>query len=240
MSQLQNKKQIIALYERLSRDDEQQGESNSIVNQKHFLEEYAKKNGLFNFRHFYDDGVSGTTFDRVGFNSMIAEVESGNVSTVIVKDMSRFGRDYLKVGFYTEVMFREKGVRFIAISNGVDSDNQENSDFTPFLNVMNEFYCRDTSRKIQAIFQSRMKEGKRVSPSIPYGYLHDPNDKQKLIVDEVAAKIVRRIFRMVIEGKSLRKIADTLCEEKVLIPSAYWWEHHPDHAHTKVYRDKYR
>ena len=172
--------------------------------------------------------------------AMIAEIERGNVSTVIVKDMSRFGRDYLKVGFYTEVMFREKGVRFIAISNGVDSDNQENSDFTPFLNVMNEFYCRDTSRKIQAIFQSKMKEGKRVSPSVPYGYLHDPNDKHKLIVDEVAAKTVRQIFQMAIEGKSLGKIADTLCEEKVLIPSAYWWEHHPDHAHTKVYQDKYR
>ena len=137
-----------ALYERLSRDDELIGESNSIKNQKQLLESYAHKNGYSPIRHFTDDGVSGTTFEREGFQAMIAEVEAGNVSAVIVKDMSRFGRDYLKVGFYTEVMFKEKGVRFIAINNGIDSANQQDSDFTPFLNIMNEWYARDASRKI--------------------------------------------------------------------------------------------
>ena len=131
---------ITALYCRLSRDDELQGDSNSIVNQKNILSKYAKDNGFENPKFFIDDGVSGTTFEREGFQAMIAEVENGNVSTVIVKDMSRFGRDYLKVGFYTEVMFAEKDVRFIAINNGIDSANQTESDFTPFLNIMNEWY----------------------------------------------------------------------------------------------------
>lgn len=127
---------ITALYERLSRDDELQGESNSITNQKAFLEDYARRNNFQNIRHFTDDGVSGTTFDRKGFQAMIAEVEAGKVATIIVKDMSRFGRDYLKVGFYTEVMFKDKDVRFIAVNNGIDSDKQNDNDFTPFLNIM--------------------------------------------------------------------------------------------------------
>lgn len=168
---------IIALYERLSRDDELQGESNSITNQKKFLQDFAQRNGLTNIRHFTDDGVSGTTFDRPGFKAMIAEVEAGKVACVVVKDMSRFGRDYLKVGFYTDVLFQEKGVRFIAVNNGIDSDKQGENDFTPFLNIMNEWYARDCSRKIKAIFKSRMQDGKRVSPSVPYGYRRDPNDK---------------------------------------------------------------
>ena len=130
------KTKITALYERLSRDDELQGPSNSILNQQAFLEDYAQRNGFTNIRHFTDDGVSGTTFDRDGFKAMIAEVEAGNVSTIIVKDMSRFGRDYLKVGFYTDVMFRDKGIRFIAVNNGIDSDKQGDNDFTPFLNIM--------------------------------------------------------------------------------------------------------
>ncbi|MFI3255501.1 MAG: recombinase family protein, partial [Eubacteriales bacterium] len=170
MNQNQSKTQkITALYSRLSRDDEQTGESNSITNQKSYLEQYANTNGFKNCVHFYDDGVSGTTFDREGFNQMIAQVEQGNVTAIITKDMSRIGRDYLKVGFYTEIMFKEHNVRFIAVNSGVDSDNQQGNDFTPFLNVINEFYCRDTSRKIKAVFQSRMSEGKRVSPSVPFG-----------------------------------------------------------------------
>ena len=151
MSKQLNSIKITALYERLSRDDELQGESNSITNQKHFLEDYARKNGFVNIRHFTDDGVSGTTFDREGFQSMIAEVEAGNVAVIIVKDMSRFGRDYLKVGFYTEVMFKEKGVRFIAINNGIDSSNQQDSDFTPFLNIMNELILKGTHRSFDAL-----------------------------------------------------------------------------------------
>ena len=228
-----------ALYERLSRDDELIGESNSIKNQKQLLENYAHKNGYSPIRHFTDDGVSGTTFEREGFQAMIAEVEAGNVSAVIVKDMSRFGRDYLKVGFYTEVMFKEKGVRFIAINNGIDSANQQDSDFTPFLNIMNEWYARDASRKIQAVFKSRMQDGKRVSPSVPYGYLRSPEDKQKLIIDEEPAAVVRRIYQMVIEGKGVTAIADILTAEKVLIPSAYAKIHCPENNHSKGFTNPY-
>lgn len=228
---------ITALYERLSRDDELQGPSNSILNQQAFLEDYAKRNSFTNVRHFTDDGVSGTTFDREGFKAMIAEVEAGNVATIIVKDMSRFGRDYLKVGFYTDVMFRDKGVRFIAVNNGIDSDKQGDNDFTPFLNIMNEFYARDSSRKIQAIFKARMQDGKRVSPSVPYGYRRDPQDKQHLIVDEEAAAVVRRIFQMVIEGYGVKGIADALTADKILIPSAYAKLHNPENDHSKGFHD---
>ena len=228
---------ITALYERLSRDDELQGPSNSILNQQAFLEDFCKRNSFTNVRHFTDDGVSGTTFDRDGFKAMIAEVEAGNVATIIVKDMSRFGRDYLKVGFYTDVMFRDKGVRFIAVNNGIDSDKQGDNDFTPFLNIMNEFYARDSSRKIQAIFKARMQDGKRVSPSVPYGYRRDPQDKQHLVVDEEAAAVVRRIFQMVIEGYGVKGIADALTADKVMIPSAYAKLHNPENDHSKGFHD---
>ena len=240
MSKQLNSIKITALYERLSRDDELQGESNSITNQKHFLEDYARKNGFVNIRHFTDDGVSGTTFDREGFQSMIAEVEAGNVAVIIVKDMSRFGRDYLKVGFYTEVMFKEKGVRFIAINNGIDSSNQQDSDFTPFLNIMNEWYARDSSRKIQAIFKARMQEGKRVSPSVPYGYRRDPDDKQHLIIDPQPAAVVRHIFKLVLEGNGVNRIADILYADKILIPSAYAEKYYPENQHSKSFHDPIR
>lgn len=151
-----NQGKITALYERLSRDDELQGESNSILNQKKYLEDYARKNGFNNIQHFTDDGYSGTNFNRPGFQSMIAEIEAGHIATVIVKDMSRFGRNYLEVGFYTEIQFPSKGVRFIAINNNVDSANPTDNDFTPFLNIMNEWYAKDTSNKIRAVFKSRM------------------------------------------------------------------------------------
>lgn len=231
---------ITALYERLSRDDELQGESNSITNQKIFLEDYARRNNFQNIRHFTDDGVSGTTFDRKGFQSMIAEVEAGKVATIIVKDMSRFGRDYLKVGFYTEVMFKDKDVRFIAVNNGIDSDKQNDNDFTPFLNIMNEWYARDSSRKIQAIFKSRMEKGLRCSGSVPYGYRRDPEDKQHLIVDEEPAAVVRRIFQMVIDGYGVMSIADALTADKVMIPSAYAKCSYPENNHSKGFHDPYR
>ena len=161
-----NQGKITALYERLSRDDELQGESNSILNQKKYLEDYARKNGFNNIQHFTDDGYSGTNFNRPGFQSMIAEIEAGHIATVIVKDMSRFGRNYLEVGFYTEIQFPSKGVRFIAINNNVDSANPTDNDFTPFLNIMNEWYAKDTSNKIRAVFKSRMQDGKRCSGSM--------------------------------------------------------------------------
>lgn len=230
---------ITALYERLSRDDEMQGESNSIKNQKEYLEDFARKNGFRNIRHFTDDGVSGTTFEREGFQKMVAEVEAGNVGTVIVKDMSRFGRNYLKVGFYTEMLFPEKGVRFIAINNGVDSETQGENDFTPFLNIMNEWYAKDTSKKIRTMFKAKMQEGKRVSPSVPYGYLRDPDDKQHLIVDREAAEVVRRIYRMTVEGHGKRDIARALTADRVLIPSAYAAEHCPENNHSHGYANPY-
>lgn len=234
-----NSTKITALYERLSRDDEQQGESNSIVNQKEYLEEYAKRQGFSNIRHFTDDGISGTTFEREGFQKLIAEVEAGNVSTVIVKDMSRLGRNYLKVGFYTDIMFPEKGVRFIAVNNGVDSETMGDNDFTPFLNIMNEWYAKDTSQKIRAIFKAKMQEGKRVSPSVPYGYLRDPKNKQHLIIDPEPAEVVRRIYRLVIEGMGVSAIARTLTDERVLIPSAYAAEHCPENQHSKNFTSPY-
>ena len=234
-----NSAKITALYERLSRDDEQQGESNSIINQKQYLEEYAKRQGFSNIRHFTDDGISGTTFEREGFQKLIAEVEAGNVSTVIVKDMSRLGRNYLKVGFYTDIMFPEKGVRFIAVNNGVDSETMGDNDFTPFLNIMNEWYAKDTSQKIRAIFKAKMQEGKRVSPSVPYGYLRDPQDKQHLIIDPEPAEVVRRIYRLVIEGVGVSAIARQLTDERILIPSAYAAEHCPENNHSKSFTSPY-
>ena len=228
---------ITALYERLSRDDDLTGDSNSIINQKKMLEDYAKANGFTNCVHFTDDGWSGGSFDRPSWKRMIEGIEKGEIAAVLVKDLSRVGRDYLQVGFYTEVMFREKGVRFVAITNGVDSDKRESSEFAPFLNIMNEFYARDSSRKIQAIFKARMQDGKRVSPSVPYGYRRDPQDKQHLIVDEEAAAVVRRIFQMVIEGYGVKGIADALTADKVLIPSAYAKLHNPENDHSKGFHD---
>ncbi|WP_241531295.1 recombinase family protein [Ligilactobacillus ruminis] len=153
-----SKLKITALYERLSRDDEQQGESNGISNQKKYLEDYAKQNGFRNIRHFTDEGYSGTNFNRPGFKEMLEEVKSGNVESIIVKDLSRFGRNYLQVGFYTEMLFPEKKVRFIAINSNVDSANPTDNDFAPFLNIMNEWYAKDTSKKIKAVFKNRMSE----------------------------------------------------------------------------------
>ena len=171
---------ITALYERLSRDDEQAGESNSIQNQKMYLEEYARQKGLRNIRHFSDDGYSGTNFNRPGFTALLEEIEAGRVETLVVKDLSRFGRNYLQVGYYTEVVFPKKGVRFIAINNSVDSANPTDNDLTPFLNIMNEWYAKDTSNKIKAVFKSRMQKGLRCSGSIPYGYKRTKADKQQL------------------------------------------------------------
>jgi len=231
---------ITALYERLSRDDEQAGESNSIQNQKKYLEEYARQKGLRNIRHFYDDGYSGTNFNRPGFAALLEEIEAGHVEVLIVKDLSRFGRNYLQVGYYTEILFPKKGVRFIAINNNVDSATPQDNDFTPFLNIMNEWYAKDTSNKIKAVFKSRMKEGLRCSGSIPYGYKREPGDKQTLIVDEPAAEVVRKIFRLVCQGVTTTGITEVLTKEKVLIPSAYAAMNQPKNCRHKEIADPYR
>ena len=214
---MRNYEKITALYERLSRDDELQGESNSIVNQKKILEEYASKNNLSNIIHFTDDGISGTQFDRPGFMAMMKGVNQGNIGCIIVKDMSRLGRDYLKVGQCMEIL-RQKGVRLIAINDNVDSFYRED-DFTPFRNIMNEWYARDTSRKIQSTFRSKGESGKHTASSPPYGYIKDEKDKDKWIVDEKAAEIVRRIFNLTMQGNGPYRIAKILEAEKIDIPA---------------------
>ena len=214
---MRNFEKITALYERLSRDDELEGESNSIVNQKKILEEYASKNNLTNIIHFTDDGISGTQFDRPGFMEMMNGVTTGNIGCIIVKDMSRLGRDYLKVGQCMEIL-RQKGVRLIAINDNVDSFYRED-DFTPFRNIMNEWYARDTSRKIQSTFRSKGESGKHTASTPPYGYIKDEKDKDKWVVDEKAAEIVRRIFNLTMDGAGPYKIAKILEADKIDIPA---------------------
>lgn len=215
---------ITALYSRLSRDDESIGDSLSIVNQKAMLEKYAAQNGFSNIVHFSDDGFSGGNFDRPDWKRLIEEIEKGNVGTVISKDMSRIGRDYLQTGFYTEVFFREKGVRFIAIANNIDSQNRESGEFAPFLNIMSEWYLRDASRKVKASHRARGMSGKRLTFRAIYGYMTDPQDKEKWIIDPVAAEIVKRIFDLTIEGKGPTQIAHILHDEKVERPSYYLYQ----------------
>lgn len=217
-----NEEKITALYERLSHDDELQGESNSIANQKKLLEKFAKENELTNIRHYTDDGWSGGNFERPAWNQMLKDIELGRISTVLVKDMSRVGRDYLQVGFYTEVVFPKQGVHFIAVANGVDSECQETSEFAPFLNVLNEWYLRDISKKIRATVQLKAKAGKPITNKPPYGYKKDPENKHQWIVDEEAAEIVSRIFQLYLEGKAFGDIARTLTGEHLPTPSYYY------------------
>ena len=212
---------ITALYARLSQEDALDGESNSIANQKKILLKYATDNSFPNPTFFIDDGVSGVTFDRPGWNEMIRLVEAGKVKTVIVKDMSRMGRDYLKVGYYTESFFSERDIRYIAINDGVDSDKGDN-DFTPFRNLFNDFYARDTSKKIRAVMRAKGNAGEHLCTNPPYGYMKDPADKKKWIVDEEAAKIVKRIFDLCIAGKGPMQIAKLLTAQHVLTVKAHY------------------
>ena len=212
--------QITALYARLSQEDALDGDSNSIVNQKAVLSKYAADNGFTNPVFFIDDGVSGVTFDRPNFNRMIAEIETGNVATVIVKDMSRLGRDYLKVGYYTEIFFVERDVRYIAINDGVDSAKGDN-DFTPFRNLFNDFYAKDTSKKVRAIKKAQGMVGEHLTKP-PYGYKVDPANKKKWVVDEEAAAVVKRIFDLCIAGKGPMQIAKILKSDKILTTKAYY------------------
>ena len=212
------KNKITPLYERLSRDDELQGESNSISNQKLMLEDYARRNGFPRPTHFTDDGISGTRFDRPGFNAMMAEVEAGHVEAIIVKDMSRLGRDYLKVGQIMELL-RQKNVRLIALNDGVDSFRGDD-DFTPFRNIMNEWYARDTSKKIRSTFQAKGKTGKHLTGTVIYGYLWDES-RTHWLVDPDAAAVVRRIFNMTMEGYGPYQIANRLSVDHVEIPSVH-------------------
>lgn len=215
---------ITACYERLSQEDKLDGESNSISNQKRILEKYCRDHGYTAIRHYdEDDGYSGTNFNRPGFQRMLADIKAGKIKRVVVKDMSRFGRNYLQVGMYTEMLFPEYGVHFIAVNDGVDSVRGD-SEFTAIRNVFNEMYAKDTSKKIRATWQSKGRSGEHLTTIPPYGYKKDPENKKRWIVDEEAAAVVQKIFALCMDGMGPTQIAKWLQENKVLSPVAYCYE----------------
>ena len=212
---------VTALYERLSRDDELQGESNSITNQKSYLLNYAAENGFTNCQHYTDDGYSGKDFNRPGWKQLLADINAGKVTTVIAKDLSRVGRDYIMTGFFTEVYFRKKNVRFIAIGNGVDTINPISSEFAPFMNVLNELYLHDQSRKMRTCYKQKGKSGLPTNNLCVYGYRKDPDDKNHWLVDDEAANVVKRIFQLAISCHGPYDIARILTEEEIMCPAYY-------------------
>ena len=211
----------------------------AVAEVEKYLEDFARSKGFRNIRHFTDDGYTGTNFNRPGFNALLEEINAGNVAVLCIKDMSRLGRNYLQVGFYTEMVFPEKGVRFIAVNNSIDSINPTENEFTPFLNIMNEWYARDTSKKIKAVFRNRMENGLRCSGAIPYGYYRKPDDKQQLYVDEVAAEVIRRIFHMAADAIPISRIAETLTAEKIMIPAAHQEVAEGTESRNHRYHDPY-
>ena len=222
MNNRQTENKCTALYERLSCDDDLAGDSNSITNQKKYLELYAAEHGFLNCVHYTDDGWSGGNFERPSWKRLIADIEAGKVGAVLAKDMSRIGRDYLQTGYYTEVFFRQHGIRFIAIGNGIDSNDQNSSEYAPILNVMNEFYLRDFSRKQKAAYQARSRTGIPTTNHEIYGYKKDPEQKHHWLIDEEAAAVVRRIFQLSVNGKGPGQIANILRDDHVDRPSVYF------------------
>ena len=223
----------VALYVRLSRDDENEGDSNSIAHQIEILTKYARDHGIANYKIYKDDGYSGTSFKRPGFQEMLADIEAGLVGMVVVKDMSRFGRNYLEVGLYTEIRFPEMGVRFIAVNDGVDSEDQSSNDFTPFRNIINEWYAKDTSKKIRAVFRNKGMSGQRLSTNAPYGYTRAEDGH--LLIDEETAPVVELIFQLCVEGNGPGKIARILKERGIPTPGTIEFQrtgrtrhYHPD------------
>ena len=221
MSARQTETKITALYERLSRDDESSGDSNSIINQKRYLEGYAADHGYSNIVHYTDDGWSGGNFDRPAWKRLIADIEAGKVEHLLVKDLSRVGRDYLQTGFYTEVVFKRYGIHFVAIGNSIDSNDPSSGEFAPFVNIMSEWYLRDLSRKQRTAIRVKGESGKPTTNQAIYGYRKDPNDKYHWLVDEEAAAVVRRIYQLAVEGHGLSDIANILYRDKVESPAAY-------------------
>ena len=207
---------VTALYCRLSVDDGEEGDSNSIVNQKKMLGDYAQSHGYLNPKFYTDDGFSGTNFNRPGFQELIRDVDAGRVGTIIVKDMSRLGRDYLKVGYYSEVYFGEAGVHFIAVNDNVDNTIENDSDFTPFRNIMNEWYAKDTSKKVRAVIRAKGMSGKSTCNCPPYGYIKDENGNW--LVEKEAAEIVKKIYRLCIEGYGPMQISKKLNAQKAISP----------------------
>ena len=221
MNNRQSQEKITAIYCRLSRDDDLAGDSNSIIHQKDMLTRYARERNFPNVSVYSDDGWSGTNFERPDWKRLISDIEAGKVGIVLVKDLSRVGRDYLRVGFYTEVTFPQNGVRFIAVNNGVDSANQSENDFAPFLNIMNEWYARDISKKRRISNKIKGNAGEPMGQP-PYGYIKDPNDPKHWIVDDEAAQVVRRVYSMTLEGFGTEQIATQLEKDGVLTPRVYW------------------
>ena len=222
IKQAENK--ITALYCRLSQDDGREGESNSISNQKEILAQYARANGFHNTMFFVDDGISGTTFDRPDFQRMQRMIENGEIGAVIVKDLSRFGRNYLDVGEYLEIKYPTLGVRFIAIQENVDTLKNTGTEMMPFNNIFNEWYAAQTSKKIRAVWKSKADKGERIAAAIPYGYIKSQDDPKQWIIDEESAKVVRYIFELTLEGLGPMKIARRLEDEQILSPTAYYLE----------------
>ena len=236
---LKQANKITALYCRLSRDDEMEGDSNSIRNQKEILQKYADDHGFLNTEFFVDDGYSGTNFERPDWQRLLSLAEEDEIGTIIVKDMSRLGRDYLKVGYYTEELFPNLGIRFIAINNGIDSDSKQDSDFTPFLNIINEWYAKDTSKKIRAVFKAKGQSGKPLSVNPPYGYLKSPENKYEWIIDEYAAEIVREAFRMCMAGYGPSQIANEFTNRRILNPTAHAKALGVGKPDRRIYTDDY-
>jgi DNA invertase Pin-like site-specific DNA recombinase len=214
----QNK--IAALYCRLSRDDENEGYSSSIMTQKQILSQYAKQHGMTETEFYIDDGYSGTNYDRPDFKRLERDIEAGRIGTVITKDLSRLGRDYLKTGYYVEVLFPEYGVRYIAVNDSVDTSTGDN-EFMPFKNIINEWYARDISKKIKSAYRTKALNGEFTGPYAPYGYRKSPEDKHKLIPNPDTADVVRRIFELAASGMTAFKIGTVLKKDKILKPRAY-------------------
>ena len=222
------------LYARLSKDDGEDSTSLSIQNQRQLLTDYAEKNGLTPYRFVQDDGFSGTRWNRPGWIEVMEEIEAGRVATIIIKNLDRMGRDHLRVGLHLEE-FENRGIRLIAIHDNIDTAQGED-DFTPLRALFAEWHARDTSKKIRAVFKSRMEQGFHVSGSIPYGYIHNPDNRQEWLLDEEAAKVIRHIFQLVIEGNGVYQIAKILEQEKVLIPAAHT-QSIGAHSTSRAYRD---
>ena len=220
MSNLLNDK-ITALYCRLSQEDENKGDSDSIVNQKAILTKYAEENGFTNIQVFVDDGYSGVSFNRPDFQRLLELMEKGKVKTLITKDLSRLGRNYIEVGNYTEILFPRWNVRYIAINDNFDSLYNEGNELAPFKNLFNEWFARDTSKKIRAVFKAKAERGERIGTSIPYGYKKDPDVKSHLLVNEETAPVVKMIFDLCAVGNGPRVIANMLREKKILKPTVY-------------------
>lgn len=211
------------LYGRLSQEDELKGDSNSIQNQRMLLEKYALENGFTNVKFLYDDGYSGTNFNRPAWNEVMKLIENGEVETLIVKDLSRLGREYLQVGYYTEIYFPQQGVRFIAVNDGVDSLYSETNDFTPMRNYFNELYAKDSSKKVRIVKRAQAERGELLGGRPPYGYKRDENIRKGVVPDEEAAGVVKRIFGLCAEGKGPNQIARILTKEQVMNPCNYYY-----------------